>query len=807
MKKPLCLLCLTFVVVLAVCMQLMPMPVPDYEILDGQWLTLQGQVYRKEYKEHSGSEPVWVLYLESVHIYSGLNEESDEAWNNLFKQFPNYEIKNIMCYLSAEADGAAGQPPVSLSAGKTESDTVYHMPAMGETVLVNGQLRSFSHATNPGEFDVNEYYQIMGIEFALKKARIQAEDGKTNMLEEGLYRLQQYFGKVLEHHLPTKEASVMKAMLLGDKSGLDEETKELYQRNSIIHILSISGMHITIIGMGIYRLLKKSGLPVQCTAALSMAFIYCYGLMTGMSMSAARAIFMFCLHLLADIVGRTYDMMTALSVAAVLLLAEQPRYIYYSGFQFSFIAVAALGILYPVLYKAEKTRSSRSGVCANQSGYVRRFICTAAQSIRPSFWSGMAVTLATLPVHLTSYYQFPLFSILLNLAVIPLMTLVMFAGLIILAAGGWFPWLAELAAYADRSILRFYEEGCLLGDRLSGSVLQSGRPEDWQVAVYVLLLMLLVGMEGAAVRSSAAADRHGGLPEFVKYQWILAALCILFLRTESGLQITMLDAGQGDCIHICSENGSHYLIDAGSSTKSNVMEYQILPYLQFRGISHLNAVFITHSDSDHCSGMLELLEEYRASRITIGSLILPAVGEESRDEQYRKLEALARGNGIRVQYMSRGQKITDGEMTFYCIHPYEDYETQDTNEYSLVLLLTYDRFTGLFTGDIQGRGEEIAWEYLRRHWQEYMQAGTADDSLTLLKVAHHGSRYSTSEEMLECLQPYISLISCGKNNVYHHPHEELLERLVQSGTHVYTTPECGAITLEADGGIKVKGYK
>lgn len=140
----------------------------------------------------------------------------------------------------------------------------------------------------------------------------------------------------------------------------------------------------------------------------------------------------------------------------------------------------------------------------------------------------------------------------------------------------------------------------------------------------------------------------------------------------------------------------------------------MLPYLKFMGVRHLRAVFVTHADKDHCSGIIELLEEYPVRGLTIGSLVLPSIDRESADEQYKRMEELAMGKGIRVEYMGRGQRIEDGEMSFLCMHPFAGYATEEKNEYSMVLLLDYKGFTGLFTGDIEGAGEEMAWEYMRK---------------------------------------------------------------------------------------------
>ena len=299
MKRPLCLLCLAFMAALILCMQIMPRPVPDYSNLDGRQIIVEGEVYRKGYKERTGLGEVPVLYLKSVHILM----DSEYSERNPSKQFPKEEIENIFCYMEQEG---------------------YQEPALGTTLRLKGELRSFARAGNPGEFDMQSYYRMMKLAFRLDNAHIQASGGKAWYVRERMYRLKEYFAKTLEKIFPTKEASIMKAMLLGEKDGLDGETKKLYRQSSIIHILSISGLHISMIGMGLYRILRKAGLGLWSAAWISIAVISGYGIMTGLSMSSVRAIIMFSLHLMADMMGRTYDMATALALAAALLLAGEP---------------------------------------------------------------------------------------------------------------------------------------------------------------------------------------------------------------------------------------------------------------------------------------------------------------------------------------------------------------------------------------------------------------------------------------------------------------------------------------------------
>ena len=774
MRRPLCLLCMVFIGVLVFCLWRMPGPKPDFGEWEGQRVTAEGQVYKKEYKAQKfGSGRTLVVYLKAVHILEGFGQnpnasEPSENKTMQSEQISRNEIENIICYME---DGDCA------------------VPEIGTLLRVDGKVRCFSPAGNKGEFDMEEYYRIRKLSFRLEKARMLAYGGKASVLGEGLFRLKTHFAQVLERAFPEKEASVMKAMLLGEKDGLDGEIKKLYTDSSVIHILSISGLHISVIGMGLYRILRKIGLSVKAGAVLAAGLICCYGMMTGMSLSAARAIFMFLLHLTADMAGRTYDMLTALALAAAVLLSDQPLYIHYSGFLFSFGAVASIGLLLPALYKENRPeRKKRFG------------------KLKQAAAAGGAVTLGTLPVHLMFYYQFPWYSFLLNLAVIPLMPIVMADGLFCMLVGCFAPAWAGAAGYIGRAILWFYEQCCLWGGRIPYGVIRSGRPENWQITVYVLLL---------AVLAAAVHIGRGKLTAFWKYQWILAALCLLFLRTERGLQVTMLDVGQGDCIHIRSGEGKHYLIDGGSSTRSEAEEYQILPYLKQEGVKKLEAVFVTHSDSDHCNAVLGMLEEHPAEGIAMGSLILPAVSAESADGKYRELAELAEEKGVAVQYMSRGQYMEDGQMRLTCMHPGRGYDTREPNEYSLVLLLEYGGFSGLFTGDVEGDGEEEAWGYMQAYlWARHKEGGKREgaekgestdlpaagqDRLTMLKVAHHGSAYSTKEEMLSALRPRLAFISCGKNNGYGHPHTELLERLENAGCRIFVTARCGAVSVGTDG--------
>ena len=639
-------------------------------------------------------------------------------------------------------------------------------PRMGSLVLVQGDFRAYAHAANPGGFDAADHYDMMGQQGKLMNCRVVAQSASYDILRDRLYRLREYLSRLADACFEEKDASVVKAMLLGEKGTLDAGLKELYRQNGISHILAISGLHLAVIGMCCYKLLKKMRLPKIVYITLTVGLMYCYGTMTGMGISMLRAYIMFGIRLCAELAGRTYDLLTAVAVAAVAALVQQPLYVAYSGFLFSFGAVCGIGIFLPAAQ-------------ANLLGHGRA---------ERAFVSGTAISLSTLPVYLSFYYEFPPYSILLNLVVIPCMTFVLLGGLITLAAAALYLPLGAVAAYPVHLLLLFYEKCCNVCLRLPDSSWITGCPKPWQTALFA---GILIGL--------AAGERR--LPKLLFWQGVLCALLALTVRLPQGLQITMIDVGQGDCIYMAEDSGVHLLIDGGSSDQSDVLSYQITPFLKHEGASYLDAVVVTHPDEDHISGIRALLEEAGTGGITVGTLYLPDVGERGRNEAYRELERLAEEAEVALGYLGCGDVLRFEEVMLTCLHPRPGLNEDEPNAYSTVLYLTYGAFTALFTGDLEGAGEEEVAAAVRA-----MQKNSLHNT-TILKVAHHGSANSTGEAFLRAVAPKIALISAGANNRYGHPHKELLERLADAGCHIYRTQESGAVTVYVrKGRVQVEGY-
>lgn len=751
MRRPICIIGLAFVLIIVIYMYIMPLPEPSFEALEGSMAVLTGQVEKKEYRISYGKE-ILIIYLKEVQILNpqllNLNLTSDLL-----------EIKGVLCYMQDAKE-----------------------PRLGSRIKVQGKFKEFAKATNYGEFDARSYYEILGMQIRLQNGVIMEESAEYDKFSEKLWEFKRYFVSLSEVCFG-EDAHIMKAMLLGEKNGLDEDTKQLYQLNGVIHILSISGLHISIIGMGLYKLLNKLRSPKIASVIISICFMYCYGVMCGMSVSALRAIVMFNFNISAGIFGRTYDMLTAMAIAGISIIAGQPLYLYHSGFLFSFGAIIAIGLFYPEVEE-------------NLLGDTK---------LEKIISTSLSISIVTLPVYLCFYYEYPLYSVFLNLIIIPGTTVIVTDGLICLVAAAFYLPLGKYLALPVHLMFRFYELCCNAALHLPGSRSILGKPEHWQVVIFILIIsaMLLVGKK---------------LTKLQFWQWILVAILCITIRFQNGLTITALDVGQGDGIFISDANSGCYFIDGGSSSKKDVGTYQILPFLKAKGTDRLNAIFVTHMDSDHYNGIQALIDDMAQGGIKIENLIMPELGEKSRSEAYHELVDAAQETGINVVYINKGEALQHGKLRLTCLHPEEGEESEDTNAMSTVLYLEYEAFSALFTGDLEGNGEKSVTEYISGNKEKRAEGYLTEygakynnikdiNNITLLKVAHHGSRNSTAKEFLELVSPRIALISAGRDNSYGHPHAETLERLENAGSRIYRTDEGGAVTVTyRDGRVRVECF-
>lgn len=719
MKRPLFMVCLAIVLLVAVFTWIHPPAFFSYGEAAGEEVYLTGRVYAKEYKK-GRSAPVLSLYLKPDRL----------LYQNQSIPFED----NFICVMQNGCEE----------------------PAIGSSITVKGILTEFEPARNPGQFDARQYYAIQGISAQVRSGELMSRDEGQDMLLERLWCIKKQAGEALEHIFPGEDAQVLKAMLLGDKAFLSEETKALYREAGILHILAISGLHITVLGMGLYKLLRKLWLPLVPACLLAGGVMILYGIMVGMPVSAARAIFMFLLRLLADCVGRTYDMLTALALCGAGMLLSQPGYLFYAGFLLSYLAVLGIGLLKPVLVEA-----------ALACGGMEKL-----PVIADALLASLSIAVFTLPAQLYFYYEVSVYAVLFNLAVLPLAGYALGLGLSALAVFFLVPGLAELLAVPVHLVLTIYAQGADFLRTLPGSLWTPGKPEGWQLLGFALAVGLVM------------------LCKKLEWKYRIGLLCgavlVFGIHDRSVLNITFLDVGQGDCICVELPGGGTWLFDGGSTSVSSVGTYRIAPFLKSRGITVLNGIFLSHEDADHINGVEELLQE---ESIRTELLILPGIAKGDTELFAGILEAAAKKE-IPVLWLEEGMTWERGGAKAVCLHPDGRFYAENANAASMVVYMTYGKFSMLLTGDVEEDGETALLAVLKERRIE---------DITVLKVAHHGSKNSTGDELLAQLRPELAVISCGRNNRYGHPHKELLDRLLACGTETMITFESGAVTVRTDG--------
>lgn len=616
----------------------------------------------------------------------------------------------------------------------------------GSRISGKGKVKLFSNATNPGGFDEESYQLGNGIFLRLEEVRVTSIIKPVLSIYKTLYQIKNMISGVYQKLFNEKNASLAGAMVLGDKSSLDKDIKQLYQRNGIAHLIAISGLHIAMIGGLLYQMLRKVSGSYIMAVVFGMAFIILYGMMTGLSGATFRAVVMLIVSMGADVSGRRYDTLTAVAVALLIMLIHNPFQITQAGFLLSFGAIIGIAVVNPVW----------------------KTLLKKLPKWMDGFFVSVSVQLVLLPVMLYYFYEVPFYGIFLNLIVVPLMSILLallilcgMVGSIFLPVGGFFAKAADIIFY-------IHEMLCKLSEELPFHTICTGRPPVYWIILYymVLAVFLVAGYQKKLRRMLLCAVIYFGL------------FGVLFL--PSSLTICMFDVGQGDGIYIQTPNRKHILIDGGSSSKQKVGTYVLKNGMKYYGGNVLDVVFVSHLDSDHYSGILELLQD---DTVRIRNFFLPEIANP--DEEYVELERLAVEKGCQVFYLKRGEELNLDGVTFSCFNPtYQEYK--DKNQGSMVLRMSYRDFTMLFTGDMD---ETIEKEIVNQ----------IDTPITALKVAHHGSATASSEEFLNNITTDIGLISVGEKNRYGHPSDEVLSRLYQYCQKIYLTKEDGAITIETNG--------
>ncbi|MCR5420942.1 MAG: ComEC/Rec2 family competence protein [Lachnospiraceae bacterium] len=818
-KRPLCIFSLIFVLLLTLILCLFRETTEtDEALVSGQELIIEGKIFKIEEKNNKH-----IIHL-SINSPPDQNPDSIISQNTHFYTDPKFAGRKLKVYLS-------------------DDEKMIRKLHMGQTVSICARFEKFKKAYNNGGFDMQSYYENKHYIAVCYDAKIVYAYTSYSYIKDLLYRVKKRTSSLFEYYFEEKYSGVVKALVLADKNDLDEELKEQYKNAGISHILALSGLHIVTMGILIFKLLSRMGIKRIVSISVAAGLIILYCIMTGMPVSGIRALIMFLLSMFAILIGRTNDLRTSASVAAVLMLIFDPNYLYEASFILSFCAVLGIGLIYPsvrgiVLYLLGKDRI----LLLHRSD--KRWVRFVMGVLRTLLFSA-SIQLGIIPVTMWFYYQIPVYGIFINLIVVPLATFLLMGSVLTAILGNLeimfnIPvGIAKIPAYLTTLILKLYDYITLKANTLPGGLWVTGRPELWQMIIYYILLFIIV-MAGFTLQDKekklkSLVRKKKRQSREVRYKMlkflrtraaVLLGLCVitfgvLLIRTGPEYEITSLYVGQGQCFVVHGRKVPTLIYDCGSTDQKEIAKYTVVPFLKYTGIKNVDTVFISHLDTDHVSGIIEILNS-DSFGINIKRIILPDGNLQKQSENYGLLCEAALNRKVPVYIMRKGDEIKWKKLRAMCLSPAAEAAYEDINEGSLVLDVKYeenregarvpdteyegkregvradsvDSFKFLFTGDISSAVEQQLIDEGLTHYEG-------------LQIAHHGSKKATCNEFIEAVSPRIAVISAGIGNRYGHPAVETLERLENHDIFYAGTLEGGQISMEydKDRDIKVRRYE
>ncbi|TCS94791.1 DNA internalization-related competence protein ComEC/Rec2 [Hazenella coriacea] len=626
---------------------------------------------------------------------------------------------------------------------------------------------------NPGAFHYQEYLYRQQIHWIGKmdgwKPIVQSSSSFHLRVE--LDHLQAHLSQQLDTIFSQEHAGLMKGMLLGQREQVDEDTQENYQQLGIIHILSISGLHVGVIVSCLYVALKWIGLTREKAALVTLCVLPLYAMLVGAGVPVIRASLMGGLALLAIYLNKWKDMASFLAIALIVQLLWNPYQWLEVGFQLSYLVTFALIIGVEEL--ADRL---------------------------PLDWSWLRSTIAVMiiaqvvsfPILIWHFQQFSFISWLANLLFVPVLSLLVLP----IGMGSLFlsfinSSLAKGIALFPSLVLDGVDQGVDLLMAWSWAHTSWVPPSLLWLLAYIIILLYLWG---AWVKSYFVHSKHRWISMgFLVALFVYAHQIHLWEREET--RITFLDVGQGDAIIIETKDGKVIMIDGGGSVSYAKEKWQqrtssydvgkrvLVPYLSYRGIRQIDQLILTHGDADHIGGLLAVVERFPVKQVIRNPhpprSLIEAMLINSLEKQ-----------GVPIGHVpsGKGWQLESG-VSWQFLHPDSKQLLSDgkqTNEDSVVVLLQVYGVKILLTGDIGKQAEQ----FLLTHWDL--------PSVDVLKVAHHGSRTSTHEPWLSATQPKHAVISVGKQNRFGHPTPDVLQRLEQHQAIIWRTDEQGAISVRVD---------
>ncbi len=646
-----------------------------------------------------------------------------------------------------------------------------HKLKPGNSIKVTGFYHKGREKRNPGEFDYDAYLkskEILGIININKLTDITVLNSNANYFSNLIYQSRVAIDDQIKNYYPPESAALLRGLLLADRGEIDYQTKTQFINAGVVHVLAVSGLHVGYIILIFLFLFGRFNIYLR--SILTGVGLICFMLITGVPPSVFRATVMAIVLLIAILSNRSTNLINSISIAAVIILIINPNEIYNPGFQLSFAAVLAIGIFLPYL----NTLIEKWQV---KNQFLRYLILFIAVSL--------SAQIGTLPFTLLYFNKFSIIALFTNLIVIPAIGFIIGAAIATLASSVILPFVAIYFAAANDLLVSFVLSIIKFSSNLSFAFISINNYSLFDLIIFYFFLIFLLYF----------------IPRFETVKTKVILLILIFANTfiyssvddkdllpNNYLSVLMIDVGQGDSFLIKFPNGKTALVDAGNATTSfDNGDRVIIPLLNYLGVEKIDYGIVSHIDSDHYGGFVSLVLQGFISEIYKPELDT-SLSKDKRFEKFIKEEELP------IKYFKE-QKLVVGNAVLYFLND-ENLERKSggsTNDKSGVFKLDFGKTRFLFTGDLEKKMEKF---YLKK----YSNFLNSD----VLKVGHHGSKTSSSEEFLEYVTPKISLISAGYKNKFGHPVQEVLDRLKNMDSKIFRSDLQKAILLRSDGdGIKI----
>ncbi len=641
--------------------------------------------------------------------------------------------------------------------------------ACGQRLKLTGHIWAADAVTNPYEFDFGAYLNRQGMDaYATGKIEDVTVLGAEKNLQTTIVGLRQAIARRIDALFPNS-AGMMRALVLGDRSLLGDEQRDALQRSGTAHLISISGLHVTLLA-AVLSMLLGLVIPRKYAALVAVALLIPYGAMIGFTAPFVRALCTFAILCCAPVAGLPSDSITRLCAAMLLWLLAKPLSIQDTGFALSYAASAGILLLMPPMRRLAGLEGLERQLPKLKG--VRHTLLQGVLYVGDLLAASLAAQLATLPLVVAAFGSQPLLSVPFNLICVPLCMAGYILGLLALAVSAIVMPLAALLAKLPDGLLAWLTAITRASGSIKGGYARIGRYPFALLAAHWAVIVAASDLSRIHPRVRRV------LPLGVAGIAGLATL-LVFVNTWP-FTIVFLDAGQADCA-VVRDHGCTWLIDAGD-TYTPAADYLSATCLK------LNGVVLSHPHADHAGGLSIILNSFKPDAIYV-----PAGWFDVEEVAPSVVEGIekARDMGIPIVELQTGDAMALSDAASLEVYsPDGDALPAEVNDLSMLSLVTCEGQKALFTGDLSQIGEPAF-------------IPDAD----VLKVAHHGSNKGTSDRFLACASPDIAVISVGENN-YGHPGGETLARLEASGAEIWQTRQWGAITLRHLGdGWHIQTYR